>query len=345
MKITTALLVCFVCLEALALAELNPVERNNIAVFEAVSESVVNVQNIQLARSIWDFEPVEIPAGAGSGFVWDTLGHVVTNYHVVAEGSVFLVTFRHDSKPFKAEIVGAEPKKDLAVLRVTERRGKAFIPLKVGTSKGLQVGQQAIAIGSPFGLDQTMTSGIISALGRSIQGVGGVSIRDMIQTDAAINPGNSGGPLLNSNGELIGINTMIASSSGSSAGVGFAVPVDAIARIVPQLIQYGKVVRPGLGIGVLPEQYRARVGIEKGSIITYVDQNGPAARAGLRGMSRDAWGRFIVGDIIVAIDGNEVNNLDDIYSVLEKYKIGDVVTVTFIRDTQRKTVRVTLTQV
>ncbi|MEI8348406.1 MAG: trypsin-like peptidase domain-containing protein, partial [Pseudomonadota bacterium] len=202
--------------------KLNSVEKNNITIFKSTVDSVVNVQNIQLTRNMWDYQAVEVPAGMGSGFVWDNLGHIVTNYHVVANGNSFQVLFRNDSKQYKAEVVGVEPKKDIAVLKLVDKDKKAssLNAIKVGSSKELQVGQQAIAIGSPFGLDNSMSSGIISATDRSVQGIGGVSIRNMIQTDAAINPGNSGGPLLNSSGELIGINTQIVSGSGTSAGVG-----------------------------------------------------------------------------------------------------------------------------
>ena len=201
-----------------AYADLLPWETNNIKVFQENAAAVVNVQNIKLGHTWWDYHPVEVPQGAGSGFVWDTDGHIVTNYHVVAQGNSFVITFKGDSKTYKAEVVGVEPKKDIAVLKLVDKTATPLVPIKLGSSKGLQVGQQAITIGSPFGLDHTMTSGIISAVDRSVLGIGGVSIRDVIQTDAAINPGNSGGPLLNSSGELIGMNTMIVSGSGSSAG-------------------------------------------------------------------------------------------------------------------------------
>jgi S1-C subfamily serine protease len=324
--------------------KLNPVEKNNITIFKSNAGAVVNVQNNQVAHSWWDEKAVEVPAGAGSGFVWDNQGHIVTNFHVVANGSSFVVTF-DDSKQYKAEIVGVEPKKDIAVLKILDKKDRPLNPINVGSSKELQVGQQAIAIGSPFGLDRTMTSGIISATGRSVLGIGGVTIREMIQTDAAINPGNSGGPLLNSSGELIGMNTLIFSGSGTSAGVGFAVPVDTIKQIVPQLIQHGKVIRPGLGISTLPEEYRDRLGLTKGVAITSIEKNGPAAKAGLQGMGRDVLGRVYLGDIILEINGQEVNSFDDLYNVLEKYKIGDNVTVTYLRGDKKKQVKLILAQI
>jgi len=199
-----------------------------------------------------------------------------------------------------------------------------------------------LAIGSPFGLDHTLTTGIVSALGRKIDGFGGVKIHDMIQTDAAINMGNSGGPLLDSSGKLIGVNTMIFSTSGSSAGLGFAVPVDTVKMIVPQLIQHGKVIRPGLGIGVLPEGAKKRIGIKEGVVITFVDEDGPAGKAGLKGLAQDRRGRVIMGDVLVAIDSKEVNSLDDIYHALEKYKIGDTVAVKYLREGKKKEARIKL---
>ena len=199
-----------------------------------------------------------------------------------------------------------------------------------------------MALGNPFGLDHSISRGIISALGRKIQGVGGVKIHDMIQTDAAINQGNSGGPLINSSGEVIGMNTMIFSMSGSNAGLGFAVPVDTIRRYVPQLIEHGKIIRPGLGIGILDEEMREAYVGEKGAAISFVDPEGAAAEAGLRGMSRDRYGRIYLGDIIVKLAGKEVNNLDDIYHILENQKIGDTIEIEFLREDKKKKAKITL---
>lgn len=315
-------------------------EKNSIDIYKKSVASVVNVSNIKLARD-WVYGNVEIPAGAGSGFVWDQDGHVVTNYHVIDGGDSFVITFHNDSKPYKAKVVGAEPRKDIAVLQLLEKP-KSLTPIKAGESKGLIVGQKTIAIGNPFALDHTMTAGIVSALDRKISGVGGVKIHGMIQTDAAINPGNSGGPLLNSSGEVIGMNTMIFSNSGSSAGLGFAVPVDTINRIVPQLIKYGKVVRPGLGIGVLEDNIKERFVGEKGVVISHIDERGPVGKAGLKGMSQDRFGRVFVGDIILSINNTEVNNLDDVYQLLENFKIGDMVDVKYKRKDKVNSVRVKL---
>lgn len=322
---------------------LNKEEQQNIKIFQETVRSVVNVSNIRVARSFWDRSSVEVPAGAGSGFVWDNKGHIVTNYHVINNGDSFLISFHKDKKQYKAKLVGGEPKKDIAVLKL-EEMPTSIIPIAVGESKNLLVGQQAIAIGNPFGLDHTMTSGIISALERQIDGFGGVKIRGMIQTDASINPGNSGGPLLDSRGQLIGMNTMIFSKSGTSAGVGFAVPVDTVKKIVPQIIEHGKVIRPGIGIGVLPEGVKERFGVDKGIVVTHVDPNGPAGKAGIEGVKQDRYGRYYIGDIIISIDGKPVDSFDDIYHVLEGYKIGQTVRVEYIRDNKKKIANMKLSQ-
>jgi len=309
-----------------------PVEEKTIDIYRKAVPSTVNVSNIRLARNMF-YGEVEMPQGAGSGFVYDSNGHIITNYHVVQGGSSFVVTFHNDPKQYKASIVGTAPDKDIAVLKLNEKPSQ-LVPIVFGSSKDLLVGQHSFAIGSPFGLDYTLTTGVISALGRKIDGIGGVKINNMIQTDAAINMGNSGGPLLDSNGRLIGMNTVIYSTSGSSAGLGFAVPADTIKVIVPQLIQHGKVIRPGLGIGILSDREKMiySLGRTKGIIVAYVDERGPAGRAGLRGITQDQFGRRYLGDIILSVGDQEVNNLDDIYQVLEKHKIGDEVSVKYQRD-------------
>jgi len=317
-------------------------EKNTIHVFQNTVQSVVNVSNLKKARRGWfDMQAIEVPAGAGSGFVWDEEGHIVTNFHVVQGGDKFLINFKGDKKQYEAKLVGAEPKKDTAVLKLIEKP-KNLKPISVGKSKDLIVGQKAMAIGNPFGLDHTITSGIISALERKIPGIGQVTIHGMIQTDTSINPGNSGGPLLDSSGRLIGMNTVIYSASGSSAGVGFAVPVDTISRIVPQIIKHGKVTQPGLGIGILPEQFNYRFGIEKGIIISVVDPQGGAAAAGLEGVSEDRYGRYYIGDVILKVDGKEVNNFDDIYHSLDSKKRGDTVEVEYLREGKKRRKKVTL---
>lgn len=322
-------------------ADLLTVETKTIEIYRKAVPSTVNVSNIKLARNFY-YGEVEVPQGAGSGFVWDNQGHIITNYHVVQGGNSFVVTFYNDPKQYKAKLVGSAPEKDIAVLKLSELPAK-LSPIEFGSSKDLLVGQYSFAIGSPFGLDYTLTTGVISALGRKIDGIGGVKINDMIQTDAAINMGNSGGPLLDSSARLIGMNTVIFSTSGSSAGLGFAVPADTIKQIVPQLIQHGKLIRPGLGIGIVPDSMKARMtGAEKGLIISYIDEKGSAARAGLKGMTQDKFGRIYLGDIILKVDKQDVNSLDDIYQILDKKKIGDTVDVTYRRDGKTLTTKVVL---
>jgi S1-C subfamily serine protease len=316
-------------------------ETKTIEIYRKAVPSTVNVSNIKLARNLF-YGEVEIPQGAGSGWVWDKEGHIITNYHLVHGGSRFIITFFDDPKQYTAKLIGTAPEKDIAVLKL-EKTPDKLTPIALGSSKDLLVGQHSFAIGSPFGLDYTLTSGLISALGRKIAGIGGVQITDMIQTDAAINMGNSGGPLLDSSASLIGMNTVIFSTTGSSAGLGFAVPADTIKTIVPQLIQHGKVIRPGLGIGIVPENMQARLmGETKGIIISHVDEKGPAGKAGLRGITQDNRGRMFLGDVILSVNGKEVNNLDDIYQIMEKHKIGDTVELKYRRDGKTKTTKVTL---
>lgn len=305
-------------------------ERALINVYKDTSSSVVNVSNIEISQDFLFDVPQKREAGTGSGFIWDNQGHIVTNFHVVQnEKNTFQINFFNGNEPVKAKIVGVEPKLDIAVLKV-DKLPSNVKPINTGKSSSLQVGQFAIAIGSPFGLDQTMTVGVISALGRKITGIAGVKIANMIQTDADINPGNSGGPLINSQGELIGMNTMIFSSSGSSAGLGFAVPVDSIIQVVPDLIKHGKVIRPALGISPLPEYYQQNFLLDsniKGVIVAYVIEGSAAQRAGIQGMSRDQRGRIKLGDIIISIENKEVSSLDDIFQIINTYKIGDNVNV------------------
>ena len=322
------------------MADLIQAEQRVINVYHSVVESVVNVSNIRISDNFF-YGKVEVPQGSGSGFIWDDKGHIVTNYHVVQGGDDFVVTFHNDKKQYKASVVGVAPKKDIAVLKLKETP-KKLKPVAVGSSKELLVGQIALALGNPFGLDHSISSGIISALGRKIQGIGGVKIHDMIQTDAAINQGNSGGPLLNSKGEVIGMNTMIFSTSGSSAGLGFAVPVDTIKRFVPQLIKHGKVIRPGLGVGILEDAVAKRYVGEKGAAISFVDPDGAAAKAGLRGMMRDNYGRIYIGDVITKIGKKSVSSLDDIYHALDNFKVGDTVEVEFLREGKKRETEVTL---
>jgi S1-C subfamily serine protease len=321
-------------------------EKNSISIFQSAASSIVNVSNMKVGRGIFDMDATEVEAGMGSGFVWDKAGYLVTNFHVVDNGQSFLIAFKDDKKQYRAKLVGADPKKDIAVLKLDELPTN-LNPIIVGESKTLQVGQKALAIGNPLGLDHTLTTGIISALDRKIRGYGGVSISGMIQTDAAINPGNSGGALLDSQGKLIGINAMIYNGAGaqSSAGLGFAIPVDTVKIIVPQLIKHGKVIRPGLGIAILEEYYAARFGVREGVVIKIIDPKGPSGKVGLRGIRSDRQGQYYLGDVIIGIDALPVKNFDDLYTILDKYKIGDKVKIRFIRDNKEKTVELTLTQV
>ncbi|HEX7614727.1 MAG TPA: trypsin-like peptidase domain-containing protein [Thermoanaerobaculia bacterium] len=313
-------------------------EKSTIELFKRASPSVVYITTLS-RRAVNFFEMTDVPQGTGSGFLWDRQGHVVTNFHVLQNSDSSVVTLS-DQTNWKATVVGVEPDKDLAVLRIAAPAEK-LTPILVGTSKGLQVGQKVFAIGNPFGLDETLTTGIVSALGRTIEAVTGRKIQDVIQTDAAINPGNSGGPLLDSAGRLIGVNTQIASPSGASAGIGFAVPVDTVNGVVPELIAHGRIVRPRLGITPANENVARQLGVTGVLILGVADGSG-AARAGLRGTQRDRDGSLILGDIIVGVAGQDVANYDDLVSALEKQKIGDAVPVKIVRGDRTTTVDVSL---
>jgi S1-C subfamily serine protease len=305
----------------LARGDLAQDEQATIALFKEASKSVVFISTSQVRRrGVFSLDPTEIPQGAGSGFLWDDQGHVVTNYHVIQNAGTAKVTLS-DHSSWDAELVGAAPNQDVAVLKI-KAEPTHLRPLPIGTSQDLQVGQKVFAIGSPFGLDQTLTTGVISGLGREIQSVTKRPIKDVIQTDAAINPGNSGGPLLDSAGRLIGVNTAIYSPSGAYVGVGFAVPVDIVNRIVPQLLRHGKVVRPGLGISVAGDTLAARLGVE-GVLVMSVLPGGAAEKAGVQPTARDADGQVSLGDIIVAIDDQEIDSANDLFATLEDYKVGD----------------------
>ncbi len=307
-------------------------EQRLIKLYEQNVPSVVNVSNVKEFNDFF-LGSGKAEVGAGTGFVWDDQGHIITNYHVVQDqSSQFMISFHNNKTQIQATIVGVEPKLDIAVLKVA-KLPHALKPVVLGTSQDLKVGQIAVAIGNPFGLDHTMTSGIVSALGRKMDGIGGVKIHNMIQTNADINPGNSGGPLLNSSGEVIGMNTMIYSSTGSSAGLGFAVPIDSIKAVVPDLIKHGKVIRPALGIVPLAEQYHNHfLPGEKGVVVAYVPENSAAEKAGIRGMRRDRMGRLYMGDIIKKVDDKKINDIDDLFQLLEKYKVGDKVKIEIKRD-------------
>jgi S1-C subfamily serine protease len=299
-------------------------ERNTIAVFEAAGPATVFVTQSHAVRNRFTARIDQIPAGSGSGFIWDTDGHIVTNFHVVAQGESFSITL-DDGKLYQARLVGGDPKRDIAVLKI-EGKDRELIPVLLPPpERPLVVGQKALAIGNPFGLDHSLTVGVISALDREVVGFGGVTIRDMIQTDASINPGNSGGPLLDSAGRLIGMNTMIFSKSGSSAGIGFAVPVSTIRRLVPQIIQFGAPRRAALGIEIVGDNIARRAGIE-GVAIREVQSGGPAAKAGLHGL-RIEDDQVVLGDVIVGIDDHSVHDYDDLFNALDHFEPGDEVKV------------------
>jgi S1-C subfamily serine protease len=317
-------------------------EQATMDVFEKFSRSVVHVTSLRSGRSLMTLDVTEIPQGAGTGFVWDQQGHIVTNFHVVQGGDRASVTL-NDGSTYAATIVGTAPDKDIAVLKIDAPPTK-LLSLPVGQSSNLKVGMKVLAIGNPFGLDQTLTTGVISGLGREIKGVSGRPITDMIQTDASINPGNSGGPLLDSSGRLIGINTAIYSQVGQSAGIGFAVPVDTVNAIVPQLLKHGKIVRPGLGISIGNDALAARVGID-GVIVLQVVPNGAAAAAGIVGVGSDpSTGAAVAGDVVVGIDNVVIHKQNDLYKALDAHKVGDVVDVHLDNKQtgKRRTVKVTL---
>ncbi len=319
---------------------LMPDEVNTIKLFQKYSSSVVNINSMRVQRYLFSFDTTEVPAGTGTGFIWNSDGHIVTNFHVIQDANQIIVSFKN-GQTAKASVVGVEPSKDIAVLKTEFPKNLEVSPLSLSDSNKLLVGQKVVAIGSPFGLDQTVTTGIISALGRSIVGVGNVTIRDMIQTDASINPGNSGGPLLDSRGFLLGMNTMIYSQSGSSAGVGFAVPANTIVRTVNDIIKYGRVKQPGIGISFFDDSVTRRLGM-RGVLIKEVAENGPAEKAGMRGTMRNRYGEILIGDLIVAVDGAKIATYDDLYLVFDQKKIGDEVTVTIVRNRKQIDLKIKL---
>ncbi len=313
-------------------------EKSTIELFRQSSPSVVFITTLARRRTGL-FRIAEIPRGEGSGFVWDADGHVVTNFHVIQGASSARVTLA-DGSTWPASFVGGAPDRDLAVLRIFPT-GKTLRPILVGTSKDLLVGQKVFAIGNPFGLDQSLSTGVVSALGRSIESVTGRQIEGVVQTDAAINPGNSGGPLLDSAGRLIGVNTAIASTSGSSAGIGFAVPVDTVNAIVPQLIRHGRVIRPQLGVTLADDAVAARLGVE-GALVLSVEPGTGAADAGLRGTARDEAGDLLLGDVVTRAGEKAIRSADDLIAALEERKPGETIELVVLRDGAERRVSVTL---
>jgi 2-alkenal reductase len=297
-------------------------ERTTIGIFDKVSPSVVRVVD---SASESDSDDEESAIKTGTGFVWDAAGHVVTNYHVVQDAKVLEVKFA-SGEVRKASIIGVAPSYDLAVIRI-EDKASLPPPIAVGSSGGLKVGQAAFAIGSPFGLDQSLTSGIISALKRHIPTSNGHEVANVIQTDAAINPGNSGGPLLDSAGRLIGVNTAIFSPSGSSTGIGFAIPVDVVSRVVPILIRDGRVAVPGIGIVGGDDVLDAHFGVE-GVVVVDTVPGSPAEQAGLQGINTSS-GQ--IGDVVIAANGKRIHRLSELNDLLEQVGIGNQVDLSIER--------------
>lgn len=343
-------------------------ERSLVETFRRVSPAVANIKTsavVPQRNSLFGLNlgaDMEVPLGSGSGFLWDDKGHVVTNYHVLSppgtnnndnlKSKTVMVKLANMAEALEAKIVGVEPEKDLAVLRIVQKgRNRLPRPIDVGTSNDLQVGQSVLAIGNPFGLDDTLTTGVVSALGRDINGIGGRPIRGCVQTDAAINPGNSGGPLLDSRGRLIGVNTMIYAPSGGNVGIGFAIPVDTVRRVVNQIIQYGKVVRPSIGINLVDDRIVKYIETQldrklNGCLVAQVIPNTPASVAGLKATSQNSVGSLVLGDLIVAVNGEPVSQTEDLIAAIEEKRERDIIELTVLDKCdprRRKVVKVTLT--
>ncbi|MCL1980717.1 MAG: trypsin-like peptidase domain-containing protein [Proteobacteria bacterium] len=313
-------------------------EKNTIEIFRNAAPSVVYITSIAVRRNLFNLNVYEMPQGTGSGFIWDNQGRIVTNYHVISDAGRLEVTLA-DHSTWKAVLVGAAPDRDLAVVQISAPTDK-LRPIAIGESKNLLVGQKVFAIGNPFGLDQTLTTGIVSALGREITAATGRTIHDVIQTDAAINPGNSGGPLLDSAGRLIGVNTAIYSPSGGSSGIGFAVPVGEVNRVVPQIIAKGKRIRPGLGIGLANQRLTSELRLS-GPMILKVLPGSTAEKAGLRGASQ-VWDGLVLGDVILAVNGKPVRDDEELRDELDQYEVGQSVTLSLRRDSTEVEVKVVL---
>lgn len=320
--------------------ELADDEKSTIEIFRKASPSVVHITTLTHRRDRVSLNLTEIPEGTGTGFIYDDAGHIVTNFHVIRGAQAARVTLA-DNSTWDARLVGYEPNKDLAVLQI-DATPERLRKLDIGQSSDLQVGQKVFAIGCPFGLDQTLTTGVISGVGREITSIGGLPIEGVIQTDAAINPGNSGGPLLDSAGRLIGVNTMILSPSGAYAGVGFAVPVDIVNQVIPELILHGRVERAILGVSVFEDSLARRLGIRNGALVRGVNEDSGAEAAGIRPTSIDENGDLQLGDVIVDIGGRSIRSFIDMAKALEGRKAGDSVNVIVERHGERQSMTVVL---
>ena len=307
-------------------------EQSTIEIFRKVSPSVVHITTLTRRRDRLSLNVLEIPEGTGTGFLYDDAGHVVTNYHVIRSAQAARVSLA-DNSSWSAKLVGYEPNKDLAVLKIdapTDRLRK----IDIGSSSDLQVGQKVFAIGCPFGLDQTLTTGVISGLGREIESVGSLPIEGVIQTDAAINPGNSGGPLLDSSGRLIGVNTMVISESGLYSGVGFAVPVDIVNQVVPDLIRHGRIERAVLGVSLLEDSLAKKLGVLQGALVRDVFENSGAAQAGIQPTFENEDGSIHLGDVLLVVGGRAIRSTLDLLKALDGRKPGESVRVTLQRNGQ-----------
>jgi S1-C subfamily serine protease len=310
-------------------ATVTPEERETTALFKSAVPAVVHITTHSLQRDVFTLDAHEVRRGSGSGFVWDQAGHIVTNFHVIQGADTAVIAF-NDQSTYRAVLVGVAPEKDLAVLKV-EAPAVRLQSLKLGHSEVVDVGHKCFAIGNPFGLDHSLTTGVVSALGRQIKSATGLPIRDVIQTDAAINPGNSGGPLLDSAGQLIGVNTAIFSPSGAYAGIGFAIPVDTVRWVVPELIEHGRIIRPGLALSLAPDRLAQRLELS-GVLVLEVQPGTAAAAGGLRPTRRTVHGDIELGDVITAVNDVPISTNHDYVLALEKHKVGQTVTLKVLRD-------------
>jgi S1-C subfamily serine protease len=326
--------------EPQATSELLPDERNTIDIFQRASPAVVFINTQALQRNPFTFDVSLVPQGSGSGFVWDVSGIVVTNNHVIENARQIEIVLG-DKTVLPARVIGTDPSVDIAVLKVELPKGRKLTSMVFADSSKLIVGQKVLAIGNPFGLDRTLTTGVVSALGREIDAPNKRKIRDVIQTDAPINPGNSGGPLLDSSGKVIGVNTSIYSPSGASAGIGFAVPINTVKRVVPEIVKFGKVARPSLGLGTVNDYIAQRNGI-KGVIVGEVFSGRAAAKAGFKPVRVTKRGEVLLGDVIVGLGEEKVETSDDLLNALEQHKPGDRVTVKVLREGKEVKLPITL---